>query len=566
MKFRKIPGALALLGVLAAAPGCKDFYDVNVNPLLPIRAELLSLLPVTQVSMAAALGNSPSGMSQYTMALMQQLANGRGIGTFQQDGDAFSNEWSSLYSSVLVNNEQIITQGTAEQSWTYVGIAQLQRAFVFSQMVDLWGSLPYTEALKGTAGLTTPRFDIDETIYNGGPGIQGLFALIDEGVANLARPATVPGLAKADLIYGGDKEKWVRFGLSLKLKLYNQIRKTRNVAGEVAPLLALAATNGLIRNGEDFELPYGKSITPDNRNLGFIADYGSSGRENRINPNFFLSMRGGRYTPAPGDTIRSISDPRIPYYFYNQVTGYPQVAGSVAGQDFSFGNFVSVRFGSVSTASNAAAGNLITLPGLYPIGGRYDDGRGGIAGVVGGAAGTVPGKGLVAQRLHTYFSRKYTEAELQLTVLQNNAAATAALGEAIDASFGKVDKIATDDGSPTMDPARVASYKAAALAAFNAPGVTLDDKLEVLMYEKYVASFGYGVDMYTDFRRTYHPRIKVPGNADPARGILDDNDPITQSLGAFPRRMSYPISDLLVNPNGPQTQPNLVRDRIFWDK
>ena len=552
MKFRSLPRTLALLATLAAAPGCKDFYKVNVDPLAPSRAELFSLLPVTQVAMATGLGNSPSGMSQYTMALMQQLSNARSIGTFQQGSDPFGNEWSVLYSRMLINNEQIISQGTREQSWTYVGIAQIQKAFVFSQMVDIWGSIPYSQALQG-ATIPTPRFDRDEDIYNGAPGIQSLFALLDEGIANLDKPAPVVNPAAADLMYGGNKQKWARLGRSLKLKLYNQIRKTRDVTAQVTPLLAAGAD--LLAEGEDFELKYGTSINPDNRNLGYIADYGNSGRENRINHNFYLDMRASRGYVNPATNATLGPDPRLPYYFYNQVP-----AGSTTtGQDFVLDNFVSVRFGSTGPLANTVGANVITLPGLYPVGGRFDDGLGGLA---------VPasGKGVVAQRLHTYFSRKYTEAELQLTVLNNNTAATTALREGLVASFNKVNTIAQVDGSPAMSPGRVTEYIDAATAAFNRPGASLDDKLEVLMYEKYVASFGYGVDMYTDFRRTYHPRIKVPGNADPARGILDDNDPITQSNGPFPRRLFYSLTDLLVNPNGPKTQANSVTDRIFWDK
>ena len=279
-------------------------------------------------------------------------------------------------------------------------------------------------------------------------------------------------------------------------------------------------------------------------------------------------MQGGRYlrTVVAPDTAAHIVDPRIPYYFFNQASATNPVT---TPQDFRLGYFVSVRFGSTGTTASANNSEKVTLPGLYPIGGRYDDGLGGVAGAAGTTVAGKPvvtGRGVVAQRLHTYFGRKYTEAELQLTVLNNNAAATTAFREALVASFDKVNAIASADFSPRMDPARVTEYIEAALAAFNKSGASADDKLEVLMYEKYVASFGYGIDMYTDFRRTYHPRIKVPGNADPNRGILDDNDPITQSNGAFPRRLYYSRNDLLVNPNGPKNQFDPVTDRIFWDR
>ena len=124
---------------------------------------------------------------------------------------------------MLANNEQIITQGTAEQRLSYVGIAQIQKAYVISQMVDMFGDIPYSEALKGAANLA-PRYDKDADIYNGNPGlgIQSLFSLIDDGIANLDKGKSV--IVRNDLIYEGDLAKWARLGRTLKLKLYVQIR------------------------------------------------------------------------------------------------------------------------------------------------------------------------------------------------------------------------------------------------------------------------------------------------------------------------------------------------------
>jgi hypothetical protein len=183
--------------------------------------------------MSTYLGFNTNGLSHPTAALMQQLSSTRGIGYFQQSGDSFGTQWSGLYADMLSNNEQIIKQGTAEQSWNYVGIAQLQKAFVVSQMVDMWGDIPYSDALQGS-GNRAPKFDKDSDIY------ADLFRLIDEGIANLAKPAS-RDVGAADLIYTGNLTKWAHFGRTLKLKLYNQIRLTQDVSGPVRALLATSS-------------------------------------------------------------------------------------------------------------------------------------------------------------------------------------------------------------------------------------------------------------------------------------------------------------------------------------
>ena len=539
--------------MLAVAPGCKDFFDVNVNPLSPTSANLSTVLPATQVTMAEYLGDNISGMSQFTLALMQQLYSTRSIGNFQQTSGSFSGPWGGLYRGTLVNNELIITQGTKEQRWDYVGIAQLQKAYVYSQMVDLWGDIPYSEALQGATN-PSPRFDKDVDIYNGTGSIQGLFSLIDEGLNNLAKtpilPSTPLTLAKVDLIYAGDLGKWARFGRTLKLKLYNQLRKTNSdaaVQAQVTPLLNVA----LMGEGDDFQLRYYATVTPDNRNPGYVTDY-KPNPENKIGRYFYEGMY-------------KMNDPRVPYYFFNQV----RTGSTTTNQDYISTSidprFVTVRPGTLGPYANVAStAGVQTIQGLYPIGGAYDAG-------LGGSVNPDLGKAVAPQRLLTYYSRKYTEAELQLTVFNNPTAARAALIDALNASFNKVNAIATDDKSPTISSAAIMAYQNRVNSDITISGpldrfdraTSAEEKLEVIMYEKYVASFGYGVDVYTDFRRTHHPRIRVSqGAADPVRGLLPD-DGGTSSNGPFPRRLFYPTNDLLLNPNSPGVQATTP---IFWDR
>ncbi|RSK24277.1 SusD/RagB family nutrient-binding outer membrane lipoprotein [Hymenobacter metallilatus] len=517
MLFRKTLPTLSLLGLLALGTGCNDFLDVNTDPLNPTQVESPLLLAASQAAMSTYLGQSVNGLSQPTSAIMQQLVNTR-IGSYTLTGQSFENEWAGLYTDALSNNEQIIRQSTASQQWAYVGIAQIQKAYMFSQMVDMWGDIPYSEALQGAAN-RAPRYDDDAQIYD------DLFRLLDEGIANLAKApnSTISG----DLIYNGNLTRWRQLASTIKLKLYNQVRLVRNVQ---QPVAALLTAGDLLPSGGDFEFRYGASTQPDNRNLGFIGDYANSGRENSINPRFFQLMK-------------SRTDPRIPYYFYNQVTS--TVAQTV---DFQDGKFISTRFGSVGP--NAATNNssLRTLQGLYPIGGKYDNNAGGLA-------TQSSGKGVVAQRFLPFFSRKFIEAELQLMVLSNPTAARQAYEEGIRAAFDKVNAIATADGSPVISATSISTYVTAALTRYT-NAATDTDKLRQIMTEKYIASFGSGLDLYTDYRRTNLAPVIISAD--------DDNDAQTVATGPFPLRLPYRQSDLLANPNAP-AQVNVATDRIFWD-
>jgi hypothetical protein len=466
---------------------------------------------------------------------MQQNANGR-VGTYTLTGETFNNPWQGLYLSTLSNNEAIIEQGTATNAWSYVGVAQIQKAYVFSQMVDMWGDIPYTEALQG-AKSRAPRFDKDSEIY------ADLFRLIDEGIANLRRTDSSRPLGSDDLIYGGNRDKWIRLANTLKLKLYNQVRLVQDVQASVTPLLAQG--QDMITAADDFEFRFGSGSGPENRHPGFQGDYAGASRENGVNRFFYDLMKGTGAT----------ADPRIPYYFFNQYT----LNTPSAQADYQDGRFITVQFGSngPQNATNITA--IRTLQGLYPIGGRYDNGAGLVAGATGASA-----RGNVPQRFITFFARKFTEAELQLMVLGNQAAARTAFSDAITASFNKINSIiattspeaATQSYTvPQIPAATITAYVTAALARYDAASGN-EAKLNVIITEKYIANYGTGTDVYTDYRRTGYPRI--PYSDLPAY-------PGTVQTGAFPVRLTYRNNDLLTNPNAP-AQPNVTTDKIFWDK
>jgi hypothetical protein len=333
----------------------------------------------------------------------------------------------------------------------------------------MYGEVPYYDANKGSE-VPYPAYDDDEAIY------QEVFALLDEGIANLAKSSTLSPL-NDDIFYGGGPlaiPKWRKFAKTLKLKLYNQTRLVWDNSSEINALLS---GGDLIDEGEDFEFQYGVNIAPDNRNPAYTQEYTPGGAYNNISPYFYEIMMGIN-TFFPENIYMGIQDPRVPYYFYNQLAPGQPAENPTAYKN---GEFVSIYMFSYNIDPNEGfdQSSSQTLVGLYPVGGRYDFGTGGPA--------NFNGVGDLPQRILTYFQLKYIEAELALTGVSNGDARASFL-EAMNASFDKVNEVAANAGVPSLDQDDIDDYVNAILALYDAANNEV--KLEHILMDSKFWLFG----------------------------------------------------------------------------
>lgn len=529
MKITKYIRTLSLVGVFYLA-GCSDFLDINDDPNNPTDASLNQVLPAAQFAMGYNLGGVTGGFSNAASTFVHQLSNFR-VDQYAINGGYPNNVWNGMFTNALNNFEIIINKAEANGDLRYAGVAKICKAFSYTTMVDMFGDLPFSQALQG-AGNEAPVYDDDAAIY------AACIALLDEAKSDLA---TSTGLTPGtdDIFYGGDVVKWRKLANTLKLKLYNNMRKVQDVTAQIN---ALRAENDMIGANEGFEMPYGTSTQPPNRNPSYLAEYAGSGRESFVSRWFYDIMMGNN-----ANIFTGIADPRVPYYFYHQknnVTAEPNA-------NYQDGRFITRIFGT--TLPNGTVTTVQTLHGLYPIGGRYDDGAGGVG------VGT-SGPGNVAQRLLPYFNRKFIEAEYLLDELGDVAGARAELALGVQAAFAKVNAIAsavpaTTQTVPAIPAATITAYVNSILALYDG-AATNERRLEIIMTQKWIANYGYGIDSYTDYRRTGYPVLFDP---------LTDNDPSTISAFPFPLRFPYRDLDLDTNPNAPD-QPNIYETKVFWQE
>lgn len=564
---------LLCAGLWISLTGCDDFLDINDDPNNPTEGAVSLLLPSAQVDIGGALGNSMGGLSAIPQAYMHQMfERGTTQGDYGVNGSDFEviTPWNILYTRALMDIEQIISQGTDLEAWSYVGVAQIMKAYSLSLMVDMYGDVPFSEAFQGTA-LVSPFYDDDEVVYN------ELFLLLDQGIENLNKVSSIT-MGTDDLFYGGNLGQWQRFAKTVKLKMYTQIRLVRDVSTEVNALLA---ENDLISSSaDDFQFVFGTSTGPENRNSAYVQEYSPGAARYYINPFFYETLAGlntfGHRGYGEG---LGLVDPRIPYYFYNQID---TIRASTAPEnpcsycygynDPGTGNFVvqvpelaetgmvSIYMFSFNIDPNEgfAQGTSQSVAGLYPLGGAFDTGPG-------SAAANFNGSPTVPQRFLTYYSLKYLEAELYLTgVATGND--EQAFRDALQASFSKVNEIATGANAtppiptiPLTDGDEEVNDIEDYIDAVMADYVTQDEqgKLEHIMTQKWIASYGFACDTYTDYRRTGFP-VLHDGNT--------DNLSVTTQVRDFPFAFPWVDANLEINANAPP-QKLIATDnaRIFWD-
>jgi len=525
-----------LAGLVLLNSSCKKFVDINEDPNNSTAPQLNLLVPSSQISMVGNMYQLNSGAA----TLVQHTIFSTPLSRFQQTGTSFNDSWNGFYTQTLNDIETVITAGTAAQQWGYVAIAKLEKAYLYSIMVDMWGDIPYSEAEQG-AGNTGPGLEKGDAIY------AKLFTLIDEAVvdANKVTGTSLMVAGGTDVFYGGSKASWIAFANTLKLKMYNQVRLVDPAASATAIRSLIASPATLIggtgtANTTDFSFKFGSNASPNNRHPWHRSEYQGS-------KTFYMS------TSLISGLIAN-DDPRVRYYVFRQVA-------NVGANNSTGGNGYYGREPGDPTSVPADLARRSTF-GVYPAGGLYDNapissglpatnvfltntGATGTLKVVtvndGGGAGLMP--------LLTNSMVKFIRAEAALTLgTETPAAARQLFMDGITASFTNIASVT----GVAFPAASVTGFVAKMAAQYDAT----DDagKLNLIMSQKYVANYGNGMESYNDYRRTGLPVLR--GLASP--------------LNVFPLRLYYSDTELTTNAsllgNASALQVAQQITPVFWDK
>ncbi len=120
--------------------------------------------------------------------------------------------WGGYY-DILRTNQLMYELGEKENNQFFMAASLIMKSFTFGLIADLFGDCPYSEALQANANLLFPKFDEQKGVYEGVLTDLKTASKILEGL-----DSKLSVLPSADLFYGGDRDKWIKFANSLRLR------------------------------------------------------------------------------------------------------------------------------------------------------------------------------------------------------------------------------------------------------------------------------------------------------------------------------------------------------------
>ncbi len=296
MKQNILSKAGLLILLVAALSSCNKWIDpdININPDAPTVVPMDLLLPTIEARFAYDIVQGNDG--ERTLSLWSQQLTGvarqsqsEGAYSFRA-GDA-NNTWGDVYAGVLMDAKQLIdmSQQTKTRSSQYEAVGKIVTAATYGYATDLWGDLPFSEALQGGDN-TAPKFDSQQDIYT------GIQSLLDEAITLLKNPDAGDVFSlDGDIIFGGDIGKWLATAYALKARYALHLSK---VSGD-----AYATALGYLEN----------AIADAS---GSAYYYYAAGNNNNANPLFlFMQDRGDvRVSDVMIDRLKNTSDPRLEVY------------------------------------------------------------------------------------------------------------------------------------------------------------------------------------------------------------------------------------------------------------
>jgi hypothetical protein len=203
----------------------------------------------------------------------------------------------TLYKDVLtdlknsksyIKNTPALTAKEVAVQKNKIAIIEIQMINVFQTLVDIFGNVPYSEALDFT-NHPKPKFDDAKTIY------LDLAARLDIAINDL--DDTNGSFGTADLIFNGNVSNWKKLANCIKLKMGLHLSDVDNAKAKL--MVESAYASGLISNNSENAL---------------FQYYNTDIEQNPIYTTVALETQTAP-TAYFVDELKSKSDPRMDQYF-----------------------------------------------------------------------------------------------------------------------------------------------------------------------------------------------------------------------------------------------------------
>jgi hypothetical protein len=307
MRLRISVALVAIVSAGLVTGSCSDSYfegpRLNENPNKPSNAGPdQQFVGFQAFAFYALTGDVNRVVSLWTQQMAGTGRQWAGYDRYQVTENDFT--LAAYYSQGGLVDIRGVEKKVAESDKLYLGIAQTWEALLMDLTSDVWGDIPFSEAVTDTLH---PKLDKQVDVHN------ALIALVEQGITNMNAGGSGPGAL--DLVYGGDKTKWLQAAHTLKARLYMHL-------AELDPsnyAKALTETNsGISSTANDFTTYQGTTTGEANHWYQFRI-----GRGTDISAGKFLV-----------DLMKQRNDPRLTAYFSPGAGAGGQIIGAAPGQEF----------------------------------------------------------------------------------------------------------------------------------------------------------------------------------------------------------------------------------------
>lgn len=498
--------------LLVASTGCKkasDFGNINTRTdaaIVPVTAYLLTnALANVGATMSGNAGGIRAG--RYAQQFAEtQYTDVSVYGTPQLDfGGIYAGSLEDIQKIIDLNSNPVtsgsLAVSTSGSNGNQLGVARIMRAYTYWLITDRWGDIPYSQALKGSDNLT-PKYDKQEDIY------KSLLAELKGAITSFDAGAPVKG----DIFYAGNAAKWKKLANSLRMLISLRMSKQYPSAGQLAATefsAAVADANGAITTNADNMVQTYDGATTLTTNPWYGALVGRKDDAFSLTfDNILTNLSDGRKAAfaTPG--------PAFPY-------GLPRNL-AVTQDNATAGN--SARLFASKTQTTA----VVIVPAAYVLFAQAEAVQ----------RGWVTISGQTAESLY-------------------NAGITASFAQwGISGAAAYITSGSANFNTGTGGGASIGANTYGSIVGSNALTPT---PLERIQLQRYIASFGDGIQAWSEWRRTGVPNLTPTTFA-------------TNSPKEIPRRYTYGVGEYAANTASVNeaaaryTGGDAMNSRVWWDK
>ncbi|MDN3666930.1 SusD/RagB family nutrient-binding outer membrane lipoprotein [Algibacter miyuki] len=493
---------LILLVIAALTFGAcdKGFEEINTNPTKPTQLDPSTKLTFVQLY---------TGGSSYVATLfynvihlmqnVQQLNATSYVSFLYKEGNTnqfFEEQFSNTVKNV-VDLEAQLSASEEPNAATDLAIVKIQRVLIFSRITDAYGDIPYSEAGKGfLEGIRFPKYDKQSDIY------ADMLLTLETAAATLGQGGATSSFGAADLMYGGDVLKWKKFANSLMLRLAMRMVNVDDAGAKAWATKAIAG--GVMVSNEDIAyLKYENSANDAGPNVNPLTKSFTSRGSTQL-----------KISKPFMDFMKTKGDPRVSV-LCSTVDGDTDFALQT-GQDI----------------DDPARGNANSKPNINIFG----------------------GSGVIIYDAPLFF-QTYAEVELMLAEAAERwgiaGGSTAVKTHYEDGVTAAMQYLSLYGHGVEITTAQIDDYLAAN------PFVP-SEALKMINEQYWVATFGNGVESFSNWKRSGYP-VLVPASV---ATLLTG--------GEIPRRLPYPGSEKLNNPEAVEAATiqqggDDLLTRMWWD-